>query len=88
MVCLVNNDNRTKTNTTMTTTIINGYSVTLKLATATAPSECWVTRGSFEGSLSLLLGEGELSHRDGAEGLPVSRKSIDAITVWADANGY
>lgn len=72
----------------MKTTTIKGYNVTLKPARIDTPSECWVTRGNYEGSLSLLLGNGELAHAVSGEGSPVARSTIDAIMVWADANGY
>ena len=84
----VSNETNNKTRTTMTTTTINGYRVSLKPATDDSSSECWITRGKFSASLGYAINTGELHSDQSGVDAPIDFDTVERIHEWAIANGW
>ena len=69
-------------------TRINGFEVELEVEIDSDPStQCFVSKGRYSGSLSLLQGAGVLSASDDSE-LDVPESIVEKISAWAEKNGY
>jgi hypothetical protein len=65
---------------------IHGYLV--ELESGSEWSDCWVMQGGYGSSLGFLQDTGGLIHDTIGDMLEVSPRTIQAITKWAESNGY
>jgi len=70
----------------ITNKVIHGYLV--ELEDSEEWSDCWVMKDGFGSSLGFLQDTGELLHDTIGDTLQVNPRTIQAITKWAEQNGY
>lgn len=77
-------------NITSVSKVINGYTVEVQLSYDKLGidwTDCYITKGEYSGTLAFLEGCGFLVDSNDTE-LKVAVSTIDAISKWAEANGY
>jgi hypothetical protein len=72
---------------TITQTRIHGYLVELEIDPEVEWTDCWIMQNGYSASLACLEVQGVLSNSSWDE-IEVSPHTIEAISKWAEKNGY
>jgi hypothetical protein len=67
---------------------IHNYLVELELDPEVEWTDCWIMKDGFSSSLIFLQDNGFLLHDTTGNTIEVSPHTIEAISKWAEKNGY